>query len=60
MAITPEHLCRVLKGMEKQGLVMRDKGVLLVTDPAGLLEKQVSETPSAAINPKTRPVVKLL
>jgi CRP/FNR family transcriptional regulator len=39
IAITPEHLCRVLKGMEQEGLIRRGKGMLTVTDPASLLQK---------------------
>jgi CRP-like cAMP-binding protein len=38
LMITPEHLCRVLKGIEQKGLIKHDKGVLVVTDPAGLLQ----------------------
>jgi CRP-like cAMP-binding protein len=39
LAITPEHLCRILKKMEREGLVRHDGGMLTVTDPAGLLQK---------------------
>jgi CRP-like cAMP-binding protein len=39
LAITPEHLCRVLKGMERKGLIRREKGMLTVTNPAGLLQE---------------------
>ena len=38
LMITPEHLCRVLKGIEQKGLIKHDKGALVVTDPAGLLQ----------------------
>ena len=38
LMITPEHLCRVLKRVEKQGLIRHDKGALIVTDPAGLMQ----------------------
>ncbi len=37
LAITPEHLCRVLKEMRQDGLMRCTKGVLTVTDPDGLL-----------------------
>ncbi len=37
LAITPEHLCRVLKEMRQEGLVRCAKGVLTVTDPDSLL-----------------------
>ena len=37
LMITPEHLCRVLKRVEKKGLIRHDKGALIVADPAGLM-----------------------
>jgi CRP-like cAMP-binding protein len=37
LAITPEHLCRVLKELKQQGLISHAKGMLTVNDPAGLL-----------------------
>jgi CRP-like cAMP-binding protein len=37
LAITPEHLCRVLKELKQQGLISHAKGVLTVNDPASLL-----------------------
>jgi len=37
LAITPEHLCRVLKEMKQQGILRCAKGVLTVTDPTSLL-----------------------
>jgi len=42
IAISPEHLCRVLKGMEQNGLIKRDKGMLLIPDPAELLNTSAS------------------
>jgi len=39
LTITPEHLCRVLKDMERRGVVKRNKGALTVTDPVSLLMK---------------------
>jgi len=36
LAITPEHLCRVLKELKQEGLISHAKGVLTVNDPAGL------------------------
>jgi CRP/FNR family transcriptional regulator len=37
LAITPEHLCRVLRAMKQQGLIRCAKGVLTVTDPSSFL-----------------------
>jgi CRP-like cAMP-binding protein len=37
LAVTPEHLCRVLKEMKQERLIQCAKGVLTVTDPASLL-----------------------
>ncbi len=37
IAVTPEHLCRLLKELEQDRLIRRDKGMLFVTDPVGLL-----------------------
>lgn len=39
LAITPEHLCRVLKAMEQKGLISRARGVITVTAPSGLLKQ---------------------
>jgi CRP/FNR family transcriptional regulator, dissimilatory nitrate respiration regulator len=39
IAVTPEHLCRVMKRMEQKGLIRREMGMLTVTDPAGLMQK---------------------
>ncbi|HYA88192.1 MAG TPA: Crp/Fnr family transcriptional regulator, partial [Nitrospirota bacterium] len=36
LAITPEHLCRVLKEMKQLGLIRYAKGMLTVTDTANL------------------------
>lgn len=36
LAITPEHLCRVLKKMELKGMIRREHGILTVTDPESL------------------------
>src|SRR5512143_3032229 len=36
LMITPEHLCRILVGMEKKGLVHRRKGDLVVADPTSI------------------------
>lgn len=41
IAISPEHLCRVLKGMEKKGLIRRDYGKVIVTNPSGFPQKSV-------------------
>ncbi len=32
LAITPEHLCRVLKGLEDDGLLKRDSGTVILTN----------------------------
>jgi CRP/FNR family cyclic AMP-dependent transcriptional regulator len=39
VAVTPEHLCRLLKEMEQDQIVRREKGMLVVNDPAALLRK---------------------
>ncbi len=36
LAITPEHLCRIMKELKQEGLIRSDKGVLTVTDLASL------------------------
>ncbi|MGC1455753.1 MAG: Crp/Fnr family transcriptional regulator [Nitrospirota bacterium] len=36
IAVTPEHICRVLKTMERKGLIRRERGMLTVEDPAEL------------------------
>lgn len=41
LAITPEHLCRVLKEMEYKGIIRRDNGILTVTDPESLVQKSL-------------------
>jgi CRP-like cAMP-binding protein len=38
LMITPEHLCRVLKGLETKGYVTHKKGAIVVADPSGLLQ----------------------
>ncbi len=37
LAITPEHLSRVLKIMKEEGIITSAKGLLTVTDPASLI-----------------------
>ncbi len=39
IAVTPEHLCRLLKKIEKDGLIKRDRGTLIVTDVEALFQK---------------------
>jgi CRP-like cAMP-binding protein len=39
LAISPEHLCRVLKGMEEKGLLRRANGTVIVTNPSGIPQK---------------------
>jgi CRP-like cAMP-binding protein len=36
IAVTPEHICRVLKTMERKGLIRRERGMLIIEDPAEL------------------------
>jgi CRP-like cAMP-binding protein len=36
LAITPEHLSRVLNVMEQEGIIRRDKGTILIPDIARL------------------------
>ncbi len=40
IAVSPEHLCRVIKSMESQGIVRRDKGRLTVLQPDKLSRSQ--------------------
>ncbi len=39
IAVTPEHLCRLLKKIEQDGIIRRNKGVLIVSDVAALVNK---------------------
>ena len=36
IAVTPEHICRVLKNMERKDLIRREHGMLIIDDPAKL------------------------
>lgn len=36
IAITPEHLSRLLKELEKQGIIKREKDILMLSDPVNL------------------------
>src|SRR3990170_2990163 len=38
IAVTPEHLCRLLREMEQQGIIKRNKGLVVVKDPSFLLK----------------------
>jgi CRP-like cAMP-binding protein len=38
IAVTPEHLCRLLKEMEQQGIIKRNKGLVVVKKPSILLK----------------------
>ena len=38
IAVTPEHLCRLLREMEQQGIIKRNKGLVIVKDPSVLLK----------------------
>jgi CRP/FNR family cyclic AMP-dependent transcriptional regulator len=42
IAVTPEHLSRLLKEMEKDGVIRREKGMLIVSDLKSLLQKEVA------------------
>lgn len=39
LAVTPEHLCRLLREMEEEGVVRRNKGALVIVDPAAFVTK---------------------
>jgi CRP-like cAMP-binding protein len=36
IAVSPEHICRVLKAMERKGLIRRERSMLIIEDPAAL------------------------
>jgi len=38
IAVTPEHLCRLLRKMEQQGIIKRNKGLVVVEKPSILLK----------------------
>ena len=38
IAVTPEHFCRLLREMEQQGIIKRNKGLVIVKDPSILLK----------------------
>lgn len=40
IAISPEHLSRLLRELEQQGSITRNKGWLIITDPGALLTSQ--------------------
>ncbi len=40
LAITPEHLCRVLKGLEDDGLLKRNSGTVILTNSKSFLHEQ--------------------
>jgi CRP-like cAMP-binding protein len=37
IAVTPEHICRVLKAMERKGLIRREHSMLIIEKPTELL-----------------------
>lgn len=39
VGVSPEHLCRLLKGLEREGLITRISGILTVTDPSNLFQE---------------------
>jgi len=40
IAISPEHLSRILKELEQKGIIIRDKGWLILTDPGTFVSRQ--------------------
>jgi CRP/FNR family transcriptional regulator, cyclic AMP receptor protein len=40
IAISPEHLSRLLRELEQRGIITRNKGWLIITDPSALLSSQ--------------------
>jgi CRP-like cAMP-binding protein len=40
IAITPEHLSRLLRELEQQGVISRNKGWLIMTDPCKFISGQ--------------------
>jgi len=45
IAVQPEHLSRVLKEMEEEGMIQREKGGIVVSDPQRLFNSnEVSQT----------------
>ena len=39
ICVTPEHLCRIMKDMERDNLIGRSKGKIVIPDPDRLLER---------------------
>jgi CRP/FNR family transcriptional regulator len=44
IAVTPEHLCRMLKKLKEEGIIKCSKGALIVLDPTSLLSKKAPES----------------
>ncbi len=51
LAVTPEHLSRVLAKMESDGCIRRRRGALILTDPAALIRKTTPESSSLGSSP---------
>jgi CRP-like cAMP-binding protein len=51
ITITPEHLCRLLKKIEQEGIIRREKGAVIVTDVPTLMQKgrDLSVSPSVPL-----------
>ena len=44
ICVTPEHLCRIMKEMERDRLIGRSKGKIIIPDPHRLLERLRSDS----------------
>jgi len=42
LALTPQHLCRLVKQLENEGVVMRKKGWLILPDPMKLWHPEMA------------------
>jgi len=41
LALTPQHLCRLIKQMEDEGIIMRKKGWLILSEPKKLWHSEM-------------------
>jgi CRP-like cAMP-binding protein len=39
LAITPEHLCRLMKQLERDGIIKREKGLLILSNIQSLMQE---------------------
>lgn len=53
IVVTPEHLCRIVRTLESEGILLRDKGWMVISDPAKLWHenKSVPLASKAAASP---------